>query len=63
MNWNDLSADAMGLVDGQVAIERACRACDADPMNRERHDHCVAQMERQAHHLRQFTQAVIRLQQ
>jgi hypothetical protein len=63
MNWGDLSADAMALVHGQEAIERECRACDADPMNRKRHDLCMAQMEQQANALVQFTRAVVSLQQ
>jgi hypothetical protein len=63
MTSNDLSADAMALLYGYDAIERECRACDAEPLNRQRHDLCMAQMQQQANELMQFIQAVIRLQQ
>jgi hypothetical protein len=38
MTWNDLSADAMALLYGYDAVERECRACDAEPLNRQRHE-------------------------
>jgi hypothetical protein len=63
MDWDDLSDDVNSLRRAQEDIERMSNACDADPMNGEKHRLYIVHARQQAERLQQFIDEVIRLQQ
>jgi hypothetical protein len=63
MNWDDLNADADGLLHAQADIEQEFQTLKADPRNGAKREACLRHLQKHRQRLEQFIDVLDRLRQ